>query len=304
MKHLSQIIFCILLALSAGEYSYASPTHGIVIYYSSQNSYQKSLASAINNNLNDVFSSIPIRFITNNDLSAIHPGDLIISIGNQKKIDADIGVLKNDIIYINDAESNEHVTRHNTSYVNVKITQPPCRQLDLISIINKQWKRIGFLTSSADDTRLVQLRACSKKLGMTINAVQIKNGDLPAAIEKALFNSDALLALPDYRIYNRRSVKDILLSAYRLRIPVIGFSKNFVNAGAIAAAYSTPDQIARQLVSIILDRMKNDKFPDNGNIYPEYFSVSTNKQVANAMSLTLPDEHSIMSSIQSMEAKQ
>jgi putative tryptophan/tyrosine transport system substrate-binding protein len=158
--------------------------------------------------------------------------------------------------------------------------------------------------NSPNDSRLALLHACSKKLNLKINAVQIINGDLPAAIDKLLQNSDVLLALPDYKIYNRHSVKNILLSAYRLRIPVVGFSDSFVNAGAVAATYSSPDQIARQLTSIILDRMKNGALPDTGTVYPEYFSVSTNRQVANALYISLPSENSIKLSIQRMEAKQ
>jgi len=303
MKLFSQLAICFLLLLSAGLFTRAEATPGIVVYYSSHNNYQKSLASAINKNLNNVFSAIPVSFITNGDLSVIHPGDLILNIGNQKKIDAALGTLKNDIIYINDTEDNDRTIRQNTSYLNVRITQPPCRQLELISILNKRWKRVGLLIDTPEDSRLKQLHACSKKLNLTINAVQIINNDLPTAIDKILQNSDVLLALPDYDIYNRHSVKDILLSAYRLRIPVIGFSASFVNAGAIAATYSSPDQIARQLVSIILDRMKNGKLPDSGIVYPEYFSVSTNKQVTNALDIYIPDDNTIKSSIERMEEK-
>jgi hypothetical protein len=304
MRLFSQLVTCIVLLLAAGSYTNVEAAPGIVVYYSAHNSYQVSLASAINKNLNSVFSSIPVRFITNEDLSPIHPGDMILSIGNQKKIDAALDMLKNDVIYINDTEDNDHNLRQNLSYINLRITQPPCRQLELISILNKHWKRVGFLMNRSNDKRLALLHTCSKGLNLEIYAVQIINGDLPVAIDKLLQKSDVLLALPDYKIYNRHSVKDILLSAYRLRIPVVGFSDSFVNAGAIAATYSSPDQIARQLVSIILDKMKNGKLPDSGKVYPKYFSVSINKQVASALDLYLPSENSIKSSIQRMEAKQ
>ena len=304
MKLFGQLVICILFLLTAGISSRAEAAPGIIVYYSSHNSYQRSLASAINKNLNNAFSSTPVSFITNGDLSVIHPGDLILNIGNQEKIDSALGALKNDIIYINDTQDNDRTIRQNTSYLNVRITQPPCRQLELISILNKRWRRVGFLINTPGDSRLKQLHICSKKLNLTINAVQVINKDLPTAIDKLLQNSDVLLALPNYDIYNRRSVKDILLSAYRLRIPVIGFSDSFVNAGAIAATYSSPDQIAKQLISIILDRMKNGKLPDSGKVYPEYFSVSTNKQVASALDIYLPDDSTIKSSIERMEAKQ
>jgi ABC-type uncharacterized transport system substrate-binding protein len=98
-------------------------------------------------------------------------------------------------------------------------------------------------------------------------------------------------------------VKNILLSSYRQRIPVIGFSKSFVGAGALAAAYSTPDQIAQQLISIITNLLKPDRTPVGDNVYPEDFSVSTNKQVAKSLDLQIPDDDSIKFSMQLLEGK-
>jgi hypothetical protein len=304
MKLLSKFFVCVQLILIASSFSYADSTSGIVVYYSSQNKFQTLLAVAINKHINDTFSNLPVRFNTDNDLSVIHENDLIISIGNQDKIDANLGALTNEIIYINDTVKQSTGTRLNKSYISTEIEQPPCRYLNLIRAIDKQWRNVGYLKSSADDNRLTELKKCAKDMGLVISDVIVENDDdLPEALDRLLHDCDALLALPNNRIYNRHSVKNILLSSYRQRIPVIGFSKSFVGAGALAAAYSTPDQIAQQLISIITNLLKPDRTPVGDNVYPEDFSVSTNKQVAKSLDLQIPDDDSIKFSMQLLEGK-
>ena len=48
---------------------------------------------------------------------------------------------------------------------------------------------------------------------------------------------DALLAIPDNKIYNGKSFKGIVLSSHRNQQSVIGFSDNLVRAGALASVY-------------------------------------------------------------------
>jgi putative ABC transport system substrate-binding protein len=78
-----------------------------------------------------------------------------------------------------------------------------------------------------------------------------KDDNITDKIKHALHHSDVLLALPDSNIYNSKTVKNILLTSYRYRKPVIGFSKNFVDAGALAAIYSDTEMIAMTASKLI-----------------------------------------------------
>ncbi|WP_373095479.1 hypothetical protein, partial [Zhongshania sp.] len=53
-------------------------------------------------------------------------------------------------------------------------------------------------------------------------------------INKAIQNSDVLLATPEPSIYNHQTVRGVLLSSYRHQTPVIGPNEGFVTAGALA----------------------------------------------------------------------
>jgi ABC-type uncharacterized transport system substrate-binding protein len=110
-----------------------------------------------------------------------------------------------------------------------------------------------------------------------------------------------LLALPDKNIYNSKSVKNILLTSYRHRKPVIAFSKNFVSAGAIAAIYSSTEQIAESASQLIEQYFKlGQRFKKSLN-YPLAFDVSINRQVFNALDLTAPELNQLKKTLRDLE---
>ena len=305
MKRLTRLTVCTILALYAGILAHAGSIAGIVVYYYPHNDFQSSLVAELNKQLNNKAPETPVRFIADYNLSVIQANDMIISIGHHEKIDATLDAMNNDVIYINNTAQQSTDSLSGKKYTNVEINQPACRYLRLAHMINQQWHQIGYLQSSPDDARLAQLKACAKQLNLRINAVSIEsNDDLAKSIDKVLQRSDVLLAMPDSKIYNRHSVKNILLTAYRLKIPVIGFSDNFVNAGALAAVYSTPEQIAQQLISIISNHTTTEISTAVNRHYPGNFSIKINKQVANSLNLSIPEEDHIKASLQKLEGVQ
>ena len=95
-----------------------------------------------------------------------------------------------------------------------------------------------------------------------------------------LNDSDVLIALPDPIVFNLRTTRNILLSTYRKRVPVIGFSKSYVKAGALAAIYSTPEFIGKQTGEIITDlavkSSLNNKLLPLPHSHSKYFTISVN----------------------------
>ena len=116
-------------------------------------------------------------------------------------------------------------------------------------------------------------------------------------LRKLLSKSNVLLALPDPEIYNRKSVVGILLSSYHSQVPVIGFSSGYVKAGALAAVYSTPGDIGRQIsdtVKVFLDTTSRKlKQP----AHPVYFRISVNENVSKSMGISLPSAESLESQL-------
>ena len=170
------------------------------------------------------------------------------------------------------------------------MTQPFCRQLQFIKLINNDWNIVSLLSSQVSIMYTGDLQQCAKKYNLETKIVDIStDGKLTDGIENALNHSDVLLALPDKNIYNSRTVKNILLTSYRHRKPVIAFSKNFVSAGALAAIYSNTQQISdssSKLVELFFEHGRQFEKLIN---YPRQFSIRVNKQVFTALDIALPE---------------
>jgi len=116
--------------------------------------------------------------------------------------------------------------------------------------------------------------------------------DLLPALKRLLPNSDSLLAVPDATIYNRSNIATILLTSYRAKVPLFGFSPSYVKAGALAAVYSQPAQIALQVAEIIQNLPASGSLPAPQS--PRYFSVNVNPQVRLSLELSMDDEAQLL----------
>jgi len=114
------------------------------------------------------------------------------------------------------------------------------------------------------------------------------NQALAPQLNEALSTTDALIAIPVSEVFNRSTLRTVLLTAYGYGKPVIGLSQAYVKAGALITAYSTPEHVFRQ----IADRLKTftsrqARLASVSSIeYPYYFSVVNNTNVARSLGLT------------------
>lgn len=104
------------------------------------------------------------------------------------------------------------------------------------------------------------------------------------ALRDAFSNSDVLLGIMDPSVYNPQSIKNILISAYRQNIPLVGPGPAFIRAGAIASSYSSLGDTVDVLADMLLGRRPF------AFIYNPYFNVDFNEQVARSLNLSLPDD--------------
>lgn len=169
----------------------------------------------------------------------------------------------------------------------ILLDQPIRRQLLLTRLLLGSSQRIGV--PLGPDNRAIDsnLQQAAEALSLPLITTNINNPDkLMRELSRLLDQSDVLLALPDSLIFNRRTLRNILLSTYRRRIPVIGFSHAYVRAGALAAAYSTPGQIGQQTGEALLALARHGDHRLLGEAPPRYFSVAINKQVARSFGYT------------------
>lgn len=177
------------------------------------------------------------------------------------------------------------------------IDQPFARQLNLCKAIIPDLRRIAVLYGPTSQTAAGALEVAARHAGIAIVDHRLSAGSNPnAALDEVLDSSELLLALPDTEVFNRYTVAGLLLTAYHHDVPVIGFSRTYVNAGALAAVYSTPAQIGHDAAEMTLAaRSAGWRLP--APRYPASFTVSVNRQVAQSLGLKLPEDEQLQQTL-------
>ena len=175
-------------------------------------------------------------------------------------------------------------------YSAVFIDQPLSRQLDLIRIALPDKSRVGVILGPGSLTLREELRDSARERTLTLNPAEVGEASaVYGALQKVLPESDVLLALPDPVALNASTAYGVLLTSYRARIPVAGFSEGLVKAGALLAVYSSARQQGKQgaeIASRILTGEGGLPAPQ----YPRYFTVAVNFSVARSLGLRMDDE--------------
>ncbi len=175
----------------------------------------------------------------------------------------------------------------------IYLDQPVARLVAFTHQLLPERHRLGLLVGADTRPHLPQARQAASGLGKTLESEDLENdGALVQALNQLFARSDVLLALPDSTVYRRDNIRVILLTSYRYQKPVIAFSQAFVTAGALAALYSSPAQVARQTADAIRG-LNPDAIalpPPQG---PTFFSIAINRNVAQAFALSLPDEATV-----------
>lgn len=181
-------------------------------------------------------------------------------------------------------------TNKNKNDAVLYMTQEYCRQIRFIKLLDTQWKTISILHSQEKHIDSKTIQKCANKYDIKLYTVSTTaKENLTVKIKHALHHSDVLLALPDSNIYNSKTVKNILLTSYRYRKPVIAFSKNFVNAGALASIHSNTEQIAQSASKLVEQYFDSGKRFIKAINYPDAFDININRQVFRALDLSAPD---------------
>ncbi len=168
------------------------------------------------------------------------------------------------------------------------IEQPINRQLNLIKILFPNLKNLSFLYGDFSTSNASELNERAKKMGYKMFSARIEESNqLPGKLDELLQQTELLVALPDPLIHNRHSIPQLLLSTYRYNIPIIGFSKSYVSAGAIAAVFSSIEDLSAELAGLTKAFVRSGALPTHGR-YPSLYRVQINKDVARSMNLRLP----------------
>lgn len=179
-------------------------------------------------------------------------------------------------------------------FSSIYIDQPISRQIELIRHLSDRFLKIGIIFGKNSYSRKESITKKIKNAGFKPKAITVLDRtELISETRYLSEESDILLAVPDSSIYNKRSIKGILLTTYRKKTPVLGFSKAYVRAGALAAVYSSAEDICRQAMQTLVNQ-KESGYITTSRSYPQYFDIRINKKVAHSLNITITDKNIIL----------
>ena len=168
------------------------------------------------------------------------------------------------------------------------LDQPLDRQFRLIGAIKPTPARVGVLLGPESMHLLPALEEAAAKAGLRLAAAIVEDeGQLFRQLQWLLSDCDVLLALPDARVFNGQTIRNILTAAYRQRVPLIGFSAAYVRAGALLALHATPTQAGQAAARAVRDFLTGGSFPRPAAL--DVFEVSVNDNVARSLGLDVAD---------------
>ncbi|MDX1634556.1 MAG: ABC transporter substrate-binding protein [Marinobacter sp.] len=166
---------------------------------------------------------------------------------------------------------------------------PPLLQQALLGkLILPQSTRVALLVQPGEEASFDDLIKALADFGLQARVFIVAGDDsLIATLSRALSYGDFLLAQPDTVIYNPRTIKHILLTAYRRNRIVIGPNQAFVNAGALASIYTPISTVIDETVAALQAYKATGELPPPA--YPSALDVQVNQQVARSLNIPLPD---------------
>ncbi|NCF35502.1 MAG: hypothetical protein GWP56_03785 [Gammaproteobacteria bacterium] len=291
---------CSLIMLASSQASAQQVLSQIIIVKSSDNNYFNQSVETL---IKQVDRSTEFKVVMPQDLDAVvETGDeqqIYVALG-QTAAEA-VGRLDGGISAFNAYLTEEQSRNLNLeNQVAVLLDQPLQRYLAFCSLMLAV-DSVGIITEQAivlDQGQSDLLRI----LDFSLNQYQIdpRNKLLPV-LRRLLMLNDALLMLPSQSVYNRDTLKGVLLAGYRNRKPVISYSPAHVKSGALASIYSSPVDIGRHLATLINRQLQTPGQQTRGFEFARYYSIRTNPRIAAALGIELPSERELRSALDRLQ---
>lgn len=173
------------------------------------------------------------------------------------------------------------------------LDQPAERQFRLLKAVLPDARRAGVLLGLERGDRVdLERAAAASGLDLFVRVIG-DEAELIRGLEAVLRDSDSLIAVPDAMLSSPSAARSILLTSYRFQKPIVAFSRAYVDAGALAAIFTTPEQVAADLIAWL--RLQKDESvqlpPPRG---PASFDIAVNRQVARALGLSVADDAELL----------
>ena len=288
---LAALIICVF-PLSA-----ASPGHAdgdVHVVVSQAASYYQQVANSLRDHVGNRHPEIDISFHTAERLASLRPGEnsLFICIGTPANIEVTERFPRHRQLnlfitrQVWESLSGDAPTRKAFLFVD----QPIARQLALARVLAPDAEVFAAVAGPASADQLPLAEDAARAVGATLRGATLTAESNPLAVLTPLLEeADVFIPVPDSALINRNVAKWALYLAFRYKIPVIGFSQAYTDAGAAASIFTSPDDISRQAIGWLEQYFSNPAFDGWQTYPPAYFTISVNDSVLRSLGLNRPD---------------
>lgn len=174
----------------------------------------------------------------------------------------------------------------------VYMDQPIYRQIALARLIAPNATNIATIFGQTSVFHRDDFEKTAEKAGFITHYAFLDEVQNPVQILTPLIQrSDIFIAIPDSANFNRSVSRWALYITLRNKIPLIGFSSSYSQAGATVSIFTTTEQLANQTIDVL------NRFQDTQNLtppeFPNDFTVEVNHSTVRTLGLNLPNSQAL-----------
>lgn len=191
-----------------------------------------------------------------------------------------------------------------TEFAAIALDQPLPRRLAMLKILAPEVKSVAVLLGDVSSDLEPGIGDAIRAAGLEPRIASIaREQEIVPSLERILTQDAALLTIPDATVFNRDTIMSILLTSYRHRRPVVGFTAAYVRAGAVAGVFSDPEDVAIQAARHLYQAEAPERFP-KGVFAPTEYRVAINERVSRSLGLPALSEGELLRQLKAREREQ
>ena len=153
-----------------------------------------------------------------------------------------------------------------------------------------QNKTIGVLFNPRENQRTIEeARRIAQSMGLLLIASEVQTPQaLPDALKSLAREADVLWGIPDQIVVSPQTAKPLLLFSFRNRIPFVGLSTPWVEAGALYALDRDYTDLGVQCGELALQVLQGKPAKSLPVVPPRKILYTLNLKTANHMKVDIP----------------
>ena len=293
---IGRLLACFLLCIVSSFVSAAAPS--VYLLLSGEQSYYREVSAVFQQVLAEQPAAPAVQTYALDQPLQVAPNSIVVAVGSRANEfalshlpDADIISLLMPVAAWDELLVRLPGTGQRAAVV---IDQPLRRPVALGKLLVPTAKRVGAVFGPVSVASKPELREAVQRSGMELIYAELASDDNPIGVLTPLVQkSDVFITVADRAVFNKSVAKWLLYLSFRQQVSVIGFSQSYAKAGALAAVYSSPENIGRhgaELAASLLTSKGKGSVADGRwrTHYPEYYTLEVNREVANALNIVVP----------------